>query len=96
MRRSALLAAALLATAACSKSPCQQLGEKLCACTGLNPDSCTLQVQRQVNATPVDDATCQDTLNACDDHSPPDFCTWLVTADGKRYCGLSPFTDPAP
>jgi hypothetical protein len=98
MRRPALLALALLATAACSKSPCQQLGEKLCTCTGITSENCTLQVQRQVNATPLDDSTCQDTLDACDNHAPEgsDFCTWLHTADGKRYCGLAPFEQPGP
>ena len=91
MRRLVLLAT-LLAAAGCSKSPCQMLGEKLCACTGLSTDVCTLQVQNQLNTTAIDDSTCEATLNACDDHLPANatFCTWLTTADGKRYCGLAP------
>jgi hypothetical protein len=94
MRRLVLLVTLLLAAGGCSKSPCQELGEKLCACTGLSTENCTTQVQSQLNSVAVDDSTCESVQNACNDHKPhdADFCTWLTTADGKRYCGLAPLS----
>src|SRR5512133_1022334 len=44
------LAAVALVSGGCSTSPCQRLGEKLCACTGLAGDVCTTQVEDQLKA----------------------------------------------
>ncbi len=92
MRRTVLLAAVLLAAGACSTPPCEKLGEQLCACTGLTTDVCKTQVQEELKGVGHDDAACDAILNSCNDHKPPEsqFCTWLTTDAGKRYCGLAP------
>jgi hypothetical protein len=87
------LAAAALA-AGCSKSPCQELGEKLCACTGLGSDACKNQVETQLDALdpPLTEGKCDAILAACNGNKPADadFCEWLLTENGKEQCGLSP------
>jgi hypothetical protein len=51
----ALAAAAALLGAACGKSACQELGEKLCGCQpNATTDSCKTQVQDQLNRLGVD------------------------------------------
>ncbi len=53
----ALAAAAALAGAGCAKSACQTLGEKLCNCQpGMSQDTCTSQVQNQLDTLGVETA----------------------------------------
>jgi hypothetical protein len=86
-----LLATFALATllAACSDSPCQELGEKLCACTGLSSDSCKTQVEDDLKRHEMSDATCDTYLGTCNAPEGADFCEWLLTEDGKRLCGIA-------
>ncbi|HEX9400633.1 MAG TPA: hypothetical protein VF912_11035 [Anaeromyxobacter sp.] len=94
MRR--LLAALALALfAACAKSPCQELGEKLCGCTGIGGTACTTQVGDQLKALDPPNSTqdkCDALLASCNGNKPPDadFCEWLLTENGKTSCGLAP------
>ncbi len=115
----ALAAAATLAAAGCSTSPCQKLGEKLCSCqAGETQDTCKTQVQDQLNRIGVGNPGfdglldhiesgkpttfedyCQQRLDACDagqQAAAADFCEYLLTADGKARCGLTPPTPENP
>jgi hypothetical protein len=92
MRRAALAALTLaLALAGCSDSPCQELGEKLCSCTGAG-DACEAQVKAQLDVLDLTRGGCEDVLRTCDERQPPeaDFCEWLLTEDGKQACGMAP------
>ncbi len=87
-----LLASFALATLlACSTSPCQQLGEKLCSCSGLSTDACKTQVEEDLKRHEMSDSTCEAFLASCNDDKPPaaDFCEWLLTENGKVACGIS-------
>jgi hypothetical protein len=90
----ALAAASALALAAlaagCSKSPCEELGEKLCACTGLGGDACEAQVKDQLDGVDLTEGRCEDVLGACTAPSGTEFCEWLLTEDGKVSCGIAP------
>lgn len=91
------LAAAALCLAACSASPCQKLGEKLCACTGLSGDSCTSQVEEQLKRLDPPQSTldeCQVLLDRCNPPTGALFCEWLRTQDGQVACGLAPEPQP--
>jgi hypothetical protein len=80
----ALAAAAALLGSACSKSACQELGEKLCGCQpNASSDTCKTQVQDQLNSLGVD----QPGLNGILDHlaagepvSFDDFCQQRLDA----------------
>ncbi len=93
MRFLATLALAAL-LASCSKSPCQELGEKLCSCTGLSSASCTTQVQDQLKQHGMSESTCDAYLATCKADLGVDFCEWLLTESGKEACGIAPA--PAP
>ena len=93
--RLAALALALLA-AACSDSPCQELGERLCSCTGLSNDSCTAQVEALRDRPGFSDDVCEGYLGRCNApaESGLSLCEWLLTEQGKLDCGLA-HPDPA-
>jgi hypothetical protein len=89
MRRLAALALALIA-AACSDSPCQELGERLCSCTGLTSEACAAQVEAQLETAGISDETCERFLVSC--VAPPgggSLCEWLLTEEGKQQCGVA-------
>src|SRR5690242_10475131 len=89
----ALVAAAALALAGCSTSPCQQLGEKLCSCTGQSKDTCKTQVEEQLKKLdPTKDQldTCDRLLDSCHEPEGAVFCEWLRTSDAKIRCGVAP------
>jgi hypothetical protein len=91
-----LALAAGLAVAGCSTSPCQELGQKLCSCTGLTSDTCKTQVETQLkSANPNQDTLdqCQRLLDRCNQPAGADFCEWLKTPSAQIKCGLAP--DPA-
>jgi hypothetical protein len=100
MRRAPALTLALaaaLAGAGCSTSPCQSLGEKLCACTGLASSSCTTQVENQlktVNPGQSQLDACQALLDRCKQPAGAVFCEWLSTDTGQVACGLAPEPPP--
>lgn len=99
MRRLLILAALALTLAACGDGPCQDLGERLCACEpGTTSDSCKRRVQDQLNDINPSSALedyCQQRLDACNAPSGAEFCEWLLTEEGKDACGLTP-ANPAP
>lgn len=83
------LALALASLAAgCSESPCQELGERLCTCTGASSDACEAQVEDQLDDAGLSDETCEAYLASC--NAPTgNLCEWLLTEDGKRDCGIA-------
>jgi hypothetical protein len=99
MRRTlahALAALAVALAAGCSKSPCQELGEKLCVCTGLSTDACKTQVEEQLKKIDPSQAQldrCDQLLGSCKEPAGAVFCEWLVTADAKVACGVAPNPD---
>jgi hypothetical protein len=94
MRR--LAALALLALAAgCSTSPCQELGERICACNpGSTTDACQTLTESQLEDHAPSEEFCQARLDDCNAPADAVFCEWLLTADGKIACGLTPATAP--
>ncbi len=85
-----LLAPLALATLlACSTSPCQELGERLCGCTGLGSDACKTQVEDDLKRNGMSDSTCDAYLASCSAPANTDFCEWLLTEDGKKSCGIT-------
>jgi hypothetical protein len=96
MRRAlalALAACAAVLAAGCSTSPCQDLGEKLCACTGLSSDSCKTQVEEQLKKIDPSQAQldrCDQLLASCKEPDGAVFCEWLLTVDAKIACGVAP------
>lgn len=94
MRRLPLCAALVLGLvlSACSDSPCQELGERICACQpgGLSADTCTAQVEKQLENLDPGDAQCEAWLGSCQAPAGKELCEWMLTADGKRKCGLAP------
>jgi hypothetical protein len=92
-----LLALALLAALVACGSPCQDLGDRICACRppGVLRDQCTNAVQTQLGSgvqTPgkADEAYCQKLLGTCPDPgSDRGMCDRLATEQGKIDCGLA-------
>ncbi len=94
MRRLAFLALLALA-AACSTSPCQDLGERICACNpGATADTCEALTETQLEDHDPGDGYCEDHLGSCSAPPGADFCEWLLTEDGKVACGLTPAAIP--
>jgi hypothetical protein len=110
MRRLASLALAVAALAGlhgCSNA-CQDLGDRICACSGggTSSDTCKQQIKNQlqsVGVKSVDKAICAKALSTCQVpaalvHSPVQvddavFCEWLTTPCGKVSCALA-YGDP--
>jgi hypothetical protein len=92
MRRLAVPAAvALLALAACGKDPCQDLGERICACSpGATTDGCKSLTESQLKDASLSDGYCEQLLGSCVAPEGTVFCEWLLTANGKTSCGLTP------
>lgn len=93
MLRLALALLAVAALAACS-SPCQDLGDRLCRCSGVGTtrDACERQVKddlKRLNPSKDVEDLCSARLDTCSAPSGADFCEWLLTACGKASCGLS-------
>ncbi len=93
MRLHALLAAASLHALGCGTSPCQELGERICGCTGIGKDNCRTQVQDQLKNTDPGDAVCETYLATCRSENAAadgaEFCEWILTAKGKQSCGIA-------
>jgi len=84
----AALALALLA--GCHTSSCQDLGEKLCACTGQSSDVCKTQVEDQLKSVDLPESRCDEILAQCNAPAGADFCEWLLTEGGQKACGIAP------
>jgi len=94
MRRLSVLALLALA-AACGGSPCQALGERICASTpGATTDACKALTEAQLKDLSLSDATCDRLLASCTAPEGAIFCEWLATAEGKTACGLTPSSAP--
>lgn len=92
MTRLALAAAIAVLATACSESPCQELGERLCRCTGVGSEQCKRQVEAQLEALDPTEATenlCDDKLGTCNAPEGADLCEWLLTEQGKIACGIA-------
>jgi hypothetical protein len=98
MRRLGLTMLALLALplAGCG-SPCQDLGDRLCACSGggTSSDTCKQQIAnllKDVGVGADDEAFCTAKLATCQVPPEPanvEFCEWLQTETGRVSCGLA-------
>lgn len=103
MRLAALALLALLTVplAGCGNA-CQDLGDRICACSGggTSADTCKQQVSNLLDDTGVGAADadfCTRKLDTCNAPAQPDgvrFCEWVNTGCGKASCGLSN-EDPA-
>ncbi len=81
----------LAALAACGTSPCQELGQRICACQpGLDSTTCKTQVQNLLNSLNPGTSTCDALLSSCTAPQGADLCEWMLTPDGKKACGLTP------
>ncbi|BDG09780.1 hypothetical protein [Anaeromyxobacter paludicola] len=84
-------AAALLALAACGKSACEQLGNRICSCEATSlQDSCNNAVKNQLSTqspSSADEASCQALLATCLGSDSPGFCDTIKTPAGKVACG---------
>lgn len=94
MRPLARLAVASLLALGCGEPPCQELGERLCGCTGLGASDCKAQVEEQLKSADPGDSACDGYLQSCDSGAPAfppgaDFCEWLGTEKGKQACGIA-------
>lgn len=91
MRPALLLVAAALALAGCSDSPCQELGERLCACQpGTTSDACETRVEDLLDQDDPGEGFCEARLAECNAPAGAIFCEWLLTERGKEACGLAP------
>jgi hypothetical protein len=98
MRRAGLALVVLLGlTAAGCSTPCQELGDRLCTCSGggTNADTCKQQIGNLLKDAGANSATesfCSAKLDTCHAPSEPagvEFCDWLKTETGKVACGLA-------
>jgi hypothetical protein len=96
MRRLAALAVliASLALQGCGVHSCQELGDRLCQCSGAGStrDTCKTEVKNQLSAVGLNDsnyAACEAALVTCNAPSSASFCEWINTSCGKASCGLS-------
>lgn len=96
-----LLALLALPLAGCG-NPCQDLGNRLCSCSGggTSADTCKQQIQNLLKDAGVgaaDEAFCAAKLDTCQAPAEPagvKFCEWINTECGKLQCGLAN-PDPA-
>lgn len=91
-RLSAAILAAMLAaaTGGCGKSACQELGERICRCQpGLSTAACQTEVEQQLKTSNPGQGYCDDKLDTCKAPEGQDLCEYLLTANGKRACGLA-------
>jgi hypothetical protein len=89
----ALALCAALGLGACG-NPCQDLGDRLCGCSGSGTakDTCKQQVKNQLSDAGMDgadEAFCSEKLGTCNAPAGADFCEWLNTQAAKVACGLA-------
>ena len=105
MRRALLsLCAAVLCAAALAGcgNACEDLGARLCGCSGggTASDTCKQQIKNQlddVGLSTGDKGFCSQKLDSCNAPAGAEFCEWLNTQGGKEACGLAyPAAPPAP
>lgn len=92
----ALLALLALPLAGCG-NPCQDLGNRICSCSGggTTADTCRQQIANLLKDAGIrasDEAFCSAKLDTC--HAPAEpadvkFCEWINTEAGKVACGLA-------
>lgn len=94
----ALALAAALVAAGCSNE-CQDLGDRICKCSGSGTtrDTCQRQIQDELKRIDPSSAVqdlCGRKLDTCKAPRDALFCEWLLTSCGKASCGFST-DDPA-
>jgi len=97
MRRALLsLCAAVLSAAALAGcgNACEDLGARLCGCSGggTASDTCKQQIKNQLNDLGLTSANknfCAQTLDTCSAPAGMEFCEWVNTQQGKVACGLA-------
>jgi hypothetical protein len=95
-----LLLAAALALQGCGVGSCQELGNRLCQCSGTSStaDTCKTEIKNQLSAAGLSDSNkvaCEAALTTCGAPAGASFCEWVSTACGKASCGLSNDTPAA-
>jgi hypothetical protein len=88
----ALAASAALLAAACGKSDCQLMQERLCSCTGATSDECQSQAEsliKNLNPSQSVQDKCGQLLGSCNPPSGAELCEWLHSANGQVACGLA-------
>ncbi len=91
-----LLALLALPLAGCG-NPCQDLGNRICSCSGAgtSADTCRQQITNLLKdngVTAGDEAFCSSKLDTCQTPAAPAdtrFCEWINTEAGKVACGLA-------
>jgi hypothetical protein len=91
-----LLALLALPLGGCG-NPCQDLGDRLCACStgSTSADTCQQQIQNLLKDTGVSasqEAFCTEKLATCAVPAEPagvELCEWIRTEAGKVACGLA-------
>ena len=91
-----LLALLALPLAGCG-NPCQDLGNRICSCSGggTSADTCRQQISNLLDDSGVeksDEAFCSAKLDTCQVPAQPadvQFCEWINTEAGKVACGLA-------
>jgi len=97
----ALLALLVVPLAGCGNA-CQDLGNRICSCSGggTSADTCKQQVTNLLKDVGVGsdaEAFCSAKLGTCAAPGPATevrFCEWINTECGKVQCGLA-YPDPA-
>jgi len=97
MKKSALLAFALVALGSGCGSPCKDLGYRICDCqpAGSPRDNCKSQIVNVLGGEKISDAQqnhCKDILdsgNCADPLEDKQMCARLNTAQGKIDCGMA-------
>jgi hypothetical protein len=95
MKKSALLAFALVALGSGCGSPCKDLGYRICDCqpAGSPRDNCKSQVVNVLggeNLSQTQQDTCKRLLNNCADPlQDKQMCARLSTEQGKKDCGMA-------
>ncbi len=96
--RKLLLALAAAAVASACATPCEELGNRICACApaGTTRTTCEAQVSQQLKGQNPDENFCRGKLETCAAPAGQSFCDWIRSTEGKVACGYAWPEAPAP